>query len=367
MEQHIKDNPILVFLQNALRQESAPKEIISQIDWRVLLDFSVKQAILGVVYEGMKISRRQYPDIVGKGLFLSWGVVIDRQHRRFNVYRKKVQELSDMLKCAGFRTCILKGQGLSLMYPVPESRVSGDIDIWVEGSRKSITQYVHSITPHTFAQYHHIDFPYFKEVMVEVHYLPSQMSSPIYNARLQRFYKNNQPEQFSHFCPELGEGVCIPTKSFNAIFLLSHMMRHFFNEGIGLRQLIDYYYLMKMGFSKEEKNDFCKTVHYLGMEKFACAVMWIEQHVLGIEEDYLLIAPNEKAGVFLYEEISKSGNMGYYDQRYTFRKNGAWSRAMTDVYRDFALAKMFPSEALWKPLAKLVNQKWKVRNLLGMS
>jgi hypothetical protein len=199
-------------------------------------------------------------------------------------------------------------------------------------------------------------------VDVEVHYLPSQMASPLHNRRLQNYYKSHQAEQFANNNPVLGKHVCTPTNGFNAIFLLSHMMRHFFNEGIGLRQFIDYYYLLKQGFSDAEKEEFCKAVNYLGMKKFAGAVMWILEKVLGLDHRYLLMQPNDKAGEFLAEEIFETGNFGTMDTRYTFREHGALATALTDIYRDFLLARMFPSEALWKPFAKLTNQRWKIKD-----
>ena len=36
----------------------------------------------------------------------------------------------------------------------------------------------------------------------------------------------------------------IPTVEFNIIFQLTHIYSHLMNEGIGLRQLVDYYYVL---------------------------------------------------------------------------------------------------------------------------
>ena len=361
-----KDSPIYSFLKNALEYRCAPMEVVKSIDWSEMMRFAAKQAIMGVMYEEVKLCRLQYPEIVEKKELMRWFCAMEKKRRRFEVVDKRNLELSEMFEKAGFRSCILKGQGLAQMYPVAESRSVGDIDIWVGGERKAITEFVHSKTPGTFEQYHHIDFPLFKDIAVEVHYLPSQMSSPLHNRRLQNYYKSHQAEQFANVNPALGENVCTPTKNFNAIFLLSHMMRHFFNEGIGLRQFVDYYYLLKQGFTDSEKDEFCKTVKYLGMKKFASAVMWIEENVLGLDQRYLLITPNEKAGRFLAEETFETGNFGNMDSRYSFRKQGALATGMTDIYRDFLLARMFPSEALWKPVAKLTNQRWKLKARLSI-
>lgn len=359
------NTPILSFLRSTLQGESASEEVVKSIDWKDLKVFAAKQAIVGVVYEGVKLCRQQYPELVEKKELMSWFYATDKKRRRFEVASQRIVELSEMFEKAGFRSCILKGQGLAQMYPVPESRIVGDIDIWVEGTRKAITDFVHSKTPGTFEQYHHIDFPIYKDVAVEVHYLPSQMSSPLHNRRLQNYYKSHQAEQFANVNSALGEHVCTPTKGFNAIFLLSHMMRHFFNEGIGLRQFIDYYFLLKQGFSDSEKEEFYKTVGHLGMKKFAGAVMWILENVLGLDYRYLLMPPHEKAGRFLAKETLETGNFGSMDSRYTFRERGALATALTDIYRDFLLAQMFPSEALWKPIAKLTNQRWKLKDRLA--
>lgn len=358
------DNSILSFLRSTLKGNSASEEVVQSMDWNALMDFAVKQSIAGIIYEGVKLCRLQYPEAIDKKVLLRWFSTTEKKRRKFALVGQRLVELTKLFEQEGFRTCLLKGHGISQMYPVPESRYAGDIDIWVEGDRKTITDFVHSKTPGTFAQYHHIDFPVFKDVPVEVHYLPSQMNSPLHNHRLQAYYKKHQDEQFAHLTPSLGEGVCTPTKCFNAIFMLSHMMRHFYNEGIGLRQIIDYYYLLKQGFTEVEKETFAQTVKHLGMKKFAGAVMWIEVNVLGLDRQCLLIAPHEKAGQFLAEEIFQTGNFGDLDERYTFRKRGAFACALTDVYRDLLMARMFPSEALWKLYAKVVNQQWKIKDRL---
>lgn len=356
------NTPILLFLRSILQGKSATKGTVQSMDWSELKVFAAKQAIVGVVFEGVKLCRQQYPEYVERQEVMRWLYATEKKRRHFEVVNRRVADLSEMFAQSGLRSCILKGQGLALMYPNPESRAAGDIDIWVEGDRKTITDFVHSKTPGTFEQFHHIDFPIYKDVDVEVHYLPSQMASPLHNRRLQNYYKSHQAEQFANNNPVLGKHVCTPTNGFNAIFLLSHMMRHFFNEGIGLRQFIDYYYLLKQGFSDAEKEEFCKAVNYLGMKKFAGAVMWILEKVLGLDHRYLLMQPNDKAGEFLAEEIFETGNFGTMDTRYTFREHGALATALTDIYRDFLLARMFPSEALWKPFAKLTNQRWKIKD-----
>ena len=154
-------------------------------------------------------------------------------------------QVSEWFQKKGFRTCILKGQGNALLYPNPYSRTPGDIDIWVEGGDKRVISFVRSISPHEKACYHHIEFPSYKSVEVEVHYRPSFLLCFWHNRKLQKYYERVKEKQFSHrvMLGEQGE-IAIPTAEFNLIFQLTHIFSHLMNEGIGLRQLVDYYYVL---------------------------------------------------------------------------------------------------------------------------
>ena len=131
------------------------------------------------------------------------------------------------------------------MYPNPYSRTPGDIDIWVEGGDKRVISFVRSISPPEKACYHHIEFPSYKGVEVEVHYRPSFLLCFWHNRKLQKYYERVKEKQFSHrvMLGEQGE-IAIPTAEFNLIFQLTHIFSHLMNEGIGLRQLVDYYYVL---------------------------------------------------------------------------------------------------------------------------
>ena len=132
-----------------------------------------------------------------------------------------------------------------MIYPNPNSRTPGDIDIWVEGGDKRGISFVRSISPHEKACYHHIEFSSYKGVEVEVHYRPSFLLCFWNNRKLQKYYERVKEEQFSHrvMLGEQGE-IAIPTMEFNLIFQLTHIFSHLMNEGIGLRQLVDYYYVL---------------------------------------------------------------------------------------------------------------------------
>ena len=78
-----------------------------------------------------------------------------------------------------------------------------------------------------------------------MHYRPSFLLCFWHNRMLQKYYWMEKEEQFSHrvMLGEQGE-IAIPTVEFNLIFQLTHIFSHLMNEGIGLRQLVDYYFVI---------------------------------------------------------------------------------------------------------------------------
>ena len=217
---------------------------LKEADWKELYAIAQKQCLVGVLFDGIKKLPAEHVGME-KELLLQWmaeSQMLEKANVRLN---DAAIQVSEWFRKKGFRTCILKGQGNALMYPNPYSRTPGDIDIWVEGGDKRVISFVRSISPHEKACYHHIEFPSYKGVEVEVHYRPSFLLCFWHNRKLQKYYERVKEEQFSHrvMLGEQGE-IAIPTVEFNLIFQLTHIFSHLMNEGIGLRQLVDYYYVL---------------------------------------------------------------------------------------------------------------------------
>ena len=217
---------------------------LKEADWKELYAIAKKQCLVGVLFDGIKKLPAEHVGMK-KELLLQWmaeSQMLEKANVRLN---DAAIQVSEWFRKKGFRTCILKGQGNALMYPNPYSRTPGDIDIWVEGGDKRVISFVRSISPQEKACYHHIEFPSYKGVEVEVHYRPSFLLCFWHNRKLQKYYERVKEEQFSHRVM-LGEQreIAILTVEFNLIFQLTHIYSHLMNEGIGLRQLLDYYYVL---------------------------------------------------------------------------------------------------------------------------
>ena len=213
-------------------------------DWRVLYAMARKQCLVGVLFDGIK----RLPADVGmdKGLLFQW-MAQNQTLRKANARLDKAAvEVAEWFGRKGFRTCVLKGQGNALLYPSGMERTPGDIDLWVDGGDRKVVSFVRSLSPDEKVCYHHIGFPEYKGVEVEVHYRPSFLLCFWHNRKLQKYYERVKEEQFSHRVMLGAKGeIAIPTAEFNLIFQLTHIYAHLMNEGIGLRQLVDYFFLLK--------------------------------------------------------------------------------------------------------------------------
>ena len=234
---------------------------LKEADWKELYAIAQKQALLGVLFYGIRrLPKELAPE---QKLLMQWMVMAEQ------IRKQNIRLFQDSVKVCqnfeneGFANCILKGQGNALLYPDPYMRTPGDIDIYLSGGRKKIMKYVDQVCPNQVMRYHHVDFPVMKTV-IEVHFTPSYMFCPIHNRRMQKWFEEVMGEQCNHRVSLPGGygKIHVPQVSFNVIYILSHLYRHIFTEGIGLRQLLDYYYVVC---------DFCKVYQISSnhLEKFS--------------------------------------------------------------------------------------------------
>ena len=346
------------FLRFCIGSKSEIPSSLKEADWKELYRIAQKQCLVGILFDGIQ---KLPPAEVGmsKDLLLQWMMqcqMLEKANVRLN---DAAIHVSEWFRKKGFRTCILKGLGNAQLYPNGLHRTPGDIDIWVEGGDKRVISFVRSISPHEKACYHHIEFPSYKGVEVEVHYRPSFLLCFWHNRRLQKYYERVKEKQFSHRVT-LGEQgvVAIPTVKFNLIFQLTHIYAHLMNEGIGLRQLLDYYFVLLHADIKDLA-ELQRNLKCFGLWKFAGAIMYIMQEVFGMPASRLIVPSNEKYGIFVLNEVLEAGNFGKYDERNRFGKSQL-GHNLQRVYRDIRLVRYFPMEALSEPLFRTWHFFWRL-------
>ncbi len=328
--------------------------------WNELFDIAEQQTLIGITFAGIeRLPMEQHPP---KRILLSWHSACEQIKEKNIDLNKRCVAVSKKFNQLGFRNTVLKGQGVAQSYNNPNLRTPGDIDIWLEGGDKKILAYIKKCFPKCKPTYHHVDFPISKDVEIEVHFTPSWMHNPFANKRLQRFFSEQAAMQFGNQI-SIGEATFpAPTLAFNRIYILLHIYRHLFQEGIGLRQMLDYYFVLDKGFSQEEKKEYTEALANLGLKNFAAATAYILQQKFGLEDEKLPVAPDKKRGEFLLKEIMTAGNFGKYDPRYSFvSKKNEFAHFLNSMRRIARLALQYPSETLWSPYFKIWHYFWRKR------
>lgn len=329
-------------------------------DVSLFFHFCEDQSILGIAFDYIQFHFEEFKSFIRKEILWEWIGISEQIKTQNRLVNEKAVELSCLLRKERICNCILKGQGNAVMYPNPLLRMSGDIDIWVDGNEKEIIRSIRRQFPDVHYQYHHIEFPIYNDIIVELHYKPSFLYNFVYNHRLQVFYQTERKEQFANTIelPDNVGMISCPTYRFNCVFQMSHLMHHFFDGGVGLRQLIDYYYLLK---SKDVTGDINWDLLFdkLGMHKFAKGVMWVEKEYLGLDKQYLLIEEDRIIGSKILKDILKTGNMGNFYLRNNYRSNILF--IIAKLKRNMIMLKDFPSEILCQPFFLLWHQWWKYK------
>ena len=346
------------FLRYCLGYKMDMSRVVAGMNWQELYSFASKQAILGLCFEGIERLGKEYPEElrlnpIGRELLMTWmgkAQQIRRQNMKVNAVAGK---LFPMLRKDGMRCCVLKGQGNALMYPNPYSRTPGDIDVWINASRERIMEYAQKrFELGDDIRLQHLETS-LDSVSVELHFFPCSMNNPIYHTRLQKWFRRNADLQCSHIVglPDGAGDIAIPTTAFNVIYQLCHLYHHFFDEGIGMRQIIDYYYVVNNDELLVIRDTLQRELKHLGLWKFARAVMYVLHEALGLSGEKMIAPMDEKRGELLLAEILEGGNFGRHFTKYGgFTHPSMGKKDFLKIWRNMHFVRVYPAEALCEPL-----------------
>lgn len=331
---------------------------LSDDEWAAIYRMASEQSVLSVVLQAADILSQngQKPPMSLLYQWIGEGEQIRQQNQRVD---KQCEQLSSWFKKRGFLNCVIKGQGVARLYPKPDTRQPGDIDIWVDGSRSEIVKLMRSnYIGVTYVDYVNCHAGFFTDTEVEVHFRPTWFFNPFINCKVQKWIRKNKAEQMAHYDEQVGFNY--PTEEFNLVFSLIHIYRHVLFEGIGLRQMTDYYYILQHSTADERQKAF-KMLRKFGVGKFVGAVMYVMQLVYGLEESLMLCGVNEKQGKMLLAEILRGGNFGQHDDRIKrVNDHERWKRGWENFKRDMRFIKDYPSEVVWMPVWKVWHYFWRL-------
>lgn len=329
-------------------------------EWGDLYAMAKKQSLVGICFAGVQKlqKQRQNPP---EFLYLQWMGVAAKIQQRNEVVNQQCADLQKHLSAdGGFVSAILKGQDYARYYNdnLANLRQSGDIDLWVKSDMDKIIAYARNKGIEIgHIDIKHSDMCFFADTEVEVHFRPSWMYCPRTDKKFQVWVNGFDFDKFE----STETGFVVPPLEFSLVFAMIHIYRHFFSEGIGLRQVLDYYFLL-MHSTAAQRHDAMAMLDSLNMRRAVGGIMWIICSAFGLDADMLLCEADAKVGSFLMKEMMTSGNFGHDDNRFKHvEKSKRWQRGWIGLKRNAKFLRYFPEEVLWSPVWKVWHYCWRKR------
>lgn len=331
---------------------------LSERQWNGICSIAQRQSMSAFLIKGIEcLPREKRPGTEVINKLMKICLTVEKINRKLN---HKAVRVSDFFRSNGFNPVILKGQGVSTLYEKPEWRMPGDIDVWLTDERSKVTEFVKGIKPEAEVLYHHIHMNEEDGLDVEVHTVPAFLYNPFSNRKLNDYFGKWKDMTKNVELPDSAGRIVVPCDEMNRVFLLIHKYRHLFCEGIGLKQMADYMMLLRKGFTGEERVRTVRILKDLHLTAFCRAVMFVLTDALGMEKEYLLMEPDEKAGKLLLNEIITAGNFGKYDTRIDRSIKGD---SLKSFYyrnkRNMRFLHYFPNEVIWGFYFKIYNWFWR--------
>lgn len=355
-------------LRVAIKVQNTLSRIPSAEEWDKLYRMSKKQSLVGISFVGIQ-RVMEYEKIYHCGmpelLYFTWMGMAAKIQQRNEVVNRQCVELQEKLSADGFRSYIMKGQAVGSLYgQIGLLRQSGDIDVFLEGGLNKVLAYARTYGGVAKVNELEMSVSIFPDTEVEFHYRPFIMRNPFKNRRLQKYFESQEKKQFSNYLildKEKELSISAPTVEFNLVHQLVHTYHHFITEGVGLRQLMDYYFVIQAS-NAEDIRECKKIVENLGLNRFASALMWVIKTVfVGHDNDiFFPWRPNEKDGRLLLEEILLSGNFGHTDERAKNIQTSRWKAFWYVNGKTFRFWRFDHWAWFWSPLWRCYYFAWRI-------
>ena len=363
-------------IQVAIGTRTCLSDTPSKGEWAELYAMSKKQSLVGICFSAVqKLTQNLDPRTqnLDKVQYLTWMGMAAKIQQRNEVVNRQCADLQKRISADGFRSYIMKGQAVGTLYTSTGSaqvqslaglRQSGDIDVYLEGGLDKILAYAKSIGKTDGVNELEMHVEVFLDTEVEFHYRPMVLRDPFKNRRLQQYFDENAAIQFENTVlldKEKGLKIKAPTNTFNLVHQLVHIYLHFITGGVGLRQLMDYYFVLK-ACQIVDQSEGLEVIHQIGLDRFAGGLSWVLNHVFALPQEYSYWAMNEDDGRVLLNEIMISGNFGHTDERMADIATNKWTSFWFINGKTFRFWRFDHWAWFWSPIWRIYHFLWRKFN-----
>ena len=208
-------------------------------DWQGVYRLAIEQTALGLIIAGLEHSDAKPPQV----LLLQWiGEVqmIEQRNKAMNAF---VSETIDTLREQDIYALLVKGQGIAQCYEKPLWRPSGDIDFFLSKDNygKAVSFFKNRYSNYKDGGRYSQEYAFYTDQwMIEVHgslrtCLSSRIDKVVDAVQKSVFYGGNVRSWDNN-----GTLVFLPAPTEDVFLVFTHFIKHFYKEGMSLRQICDW-------------------------------------------------------------------------------------------------------------------------------
>lgn len=343
----------LALLRSALWHTPCNMSLDAQ-GWEEVMRVASAQALDGILVDAMALLPKEaQPTAVVKMPMIAKLLQVEKANRNMN---DELLAFAEELDRRNIPYALLKGQGVASFYPNPRHRVSGDIDLYVP------KEYYMEVNRGMLAfggvrgeeNRHHVDYTV-RGVVWELHHCIHYFQKDSRNLRFMHYVDEAMQEPPIYATIEDAKVRMLPPMM-NVLMLLSHILDHFYCQGVGLRQLCDYTLVLHHSFEDIDKDKLKIALDELSLTRAYRVFGLLCVQYLGLSPEKLMLQPtvgDKRMAERVMKDCLRGGNFGRNDHN---GRSTLWNWLTYYVrflHRLFRYRGLCPSEALWWPLAKL--------------
>ena len=327
----------------------------SRKDLGSVVKMAKSQTVLGLIAHEL-MTRKEFADLLGSESRERLTMMV--QENFFTYQRLNAVLLTIVLELRkhGIDPVLLKGQGISKYYPIPELRQCGDIDIYV--GQEKFAEACEIIGSMSTPEDHQGDIPSLKHyhtrighAFIEIH----RYTDVYWPKRYDRVYqKISDAGMHSDLVPLdfVDAEVLTPSVDFNVFFIFNHFWHHFIADGVGLRHMCDWVRLLHVNHGKINLDYLSDVLCKMKLMKEWKVFGYIAVNTLGLPADEMpFYDPKyKKVAEKVLELIMLEGNFGKENMKGYKRPKGyvagKWYSFKKRFGRNFRVLRIFPKESM---------------------
>lgn len=345
-------------VQVALGKRNELSRMPTAVEWEKIFDEAQRQAISGLMIDGLERLPDSYRPPQNL-LFECIGTaqIIEQNNR---LHRSVLIKTKKCLQEGGVDVAFMKGLICGARYNNPQRRQCGDIDFVVAPDcfekTLNLLEGIGEVD-RTLVHEHH-GMAFVDGVQLEPHYKVHNYQNPKVDKAMRVMFAEVFPSRLDNVVLDSEEIPVFPP-AFECALLVGHMVNHVYAEGLGLRQVIDFWMFLKKEHEAVKSEECKRYLRMMQMERtfriFSClceVYLGLPHELLGL--DYT--TKEEQFATKLMDDILVVGNFGRGVDYLGRNKAMMPLKSYLWVFkRCIKLGYLCPVEARWWPVSKFTR------------